>query len=257
MAADTAVTITSRLADGKDLIRVLTGVRKLQPVEKIQAGISVWGQGQIGNVDSDVWLDQFIRTKRDDYDSLESFAVLLRDELRRHIPALSPENAVDGTIGFHLCGFTELDGTKLPNFYHIHNGRSTSLERRGLRIDPTVINANHDFPPDISRRTLEQGMGYLTSNGDYRPYREIFGVLESLLDDFAGRTKGDLLIPMSSSLTDRSEWLRFKIETMARLYRLAGVRLQAGGDYVRLPTIGGEITTLTITSNGIKEYQTR
>lgn len=122
MAADSAVTFGRPLPDGKNLIRVLTGVRKLQPIDKLQAGVSVWGQGEIAGFDSDVWLDRFIRERHDKYDSIGSFAVLLQDELRKVIPPLNPEETPSGTIGFHLAGFVEVDGNKIPTFYHIHNG---------------------------------------------------------------------------------------------------------------------------------------
>lgn len=257
MAADTAVTIQMPLPDGKNLIRVLTGVTKLQPIEKLQAGVSVWGQGQIGGIDSDVWLDRFIRTKQNECDSIDTFALLLRDQLRKIIPAMNPEETHSGTIGFHLAGFAEADGKKVPSFYHIHNGRSTALERRGISIDPSLINANHDLPPSEVTAFLEKGLAYATSNGDYRTYREMFGILENFLNDLANRTRGRVLIPISSCLNDRSEWLRFKIETMANIYRMSGVRFQGSDEYARLPTIGGAITTLTISTSGIERYETR
>ena len=49
MAADTAVTMQI-----SGVTRVLVGVRKLQPIEKLNAGISIWGHGMIAGLHSDI-----------------------------------------------------------------------------------------------------------------------------------------------------------------------------------------------------------
>lgn len=77
MAADTAVTMLSRSTVTRSFERVYFGVRKLRPIFKIQAGVSVWGQGEINGVDTDVWLGEFITRREDDYNSLQEFAILL------------------------------------------------------------------------------------------------------------------------------------------------------------------------------------
>ena len=189
MAADTAVLITGRMPNGMCKQRVLTGVTKLQPISKLHSGISVWGEGRIGGQDSDIWLDQFIRRRESEYDSLDTFATLLQEELRTIIPDIDAERNPHGNIGFHLAGFTESGRRRVPTFYHIHNGKSQVLEARGVTIDPRKINANHDLPPQEVVRFLDQGRTCLIRNGDYALYLQIFEHLRQLLEDLATRTR--------------------------------------------------------------------
>lgn len=239
MAADTAVTFELPLPNGDRISRVLTGVKKLQPIPKLQAGISIWGTGEIERTDSDIWLARFIEANQNNYDSLSDFAILLQNELRRHIRKINIQKYPWGTIGFHLAGFVESNAEKLPVFYHIHNGRSQVLEARGLQIDPRKINANLDFPP----QRIPQGQVYIWRNGDFQMYAQLFDVLGTFFQDLARRTR--IAIPYATSLGDRAEWLKFQIQTMAHLYRLGKL----------LPVIGGEITTLTISPDGITSYE--
>jgi hypothetical protein len=87
---------------------------------------------------------------------VHDFVVLLRDELRICISRIDVKNRDEeyGTIGFHLAGFVNWHGQMTPTFYHIHNGRSLVLEKRGINIDPSTINANHDLLPEIAREEL-------------------------------------------------------------------------------------------------------
>lgn len=82
MAADSAVTETVNLNTGEERHRVLTGVRKLQPVHYLQAGISCWGLGEIQRVPTDIWLENFIR-QNSNINTLNDFAISLQNELRR------------------------------------------------------------------------------------------------------------------------------------------------------------------------------
>jgi hypothetical protein len=257
MAADSAVTITRPTEQGS-VTRVLVGVRKLQAIEKLDAGISVWGGGNIDGGDSDIWLDQFIRGRQNEYHSLKDFAILLQNELRNHLPPIDAEKNPGGTIGFHLAGFVESNGRKAPTFYHIHNGRSKKLEMRGEVVDGRMVNANHDIPPEEGRMILDSGMVCVIHNGDYQIYKEVFDYLHNFFSELEEKTKGQLLLPYSASLADRVEWLRFQIATISALYNFAGLR-NAAREIVKLPTIGGPITTLAISAldGHIVSYATR
>lgn len=54
----------------------------------------------------------------------------------------------------------------MPTFYHIHNGRSQMLEARKVFVDPKLVNANHDIPPELARELLGSG-AFVIHNGDY------------------------------------------------------------------------------------------
>ena len=217
----------------------------MQVIDKLNAGISVWGEGKIppnkpNNTPTDIWLQDFINSQRANYNSLNDFAILLENELRLHIAPINVKNDPLGTIGFHLAGFVDYNGIDTPTFYHIHNGISQALSARGVTVNPTIVNANHDLPPSIAQQALSKGIIYLTRNGDFTIYAALFQYLDAFLKKLS--VYGVLTIPHSRNLRDRAEWLRFQIGTMSELYRLSNLHL---------PTIGGKIDTLLITPSSV------
>ena len=243
MAADSAVMVPSLAPSGRWIPRPLTGVRKLFPIHKLQAGVSVWGLGKIDTIDTDIWLYNFIISNEGKYSTLRDFVFLLQDELRRYIPDIDPNSY--GTIGFHVAGFVEWKGRKLPTLYHVHNGRSQVLEDRGQasQIDPRRVNANHDISPEECEKLFDQGMACITRNGDY----EMYAALSELVEDFFSelREKG-FRVPHPPSLKARAEYLRFWIKTMSEIYNLSNI----------IPGIGGSVTSLIISERGIEGYET-
>lgn len=244
MAADSALTQTITLPNGNFTYCVLTGIHKLQVIDKLNAGISVWGMGAIppNNTQTDIWLQDFINNQRANYNSLNDFAILLQNELRRCIQPINVDNDRLGTIGFHLAGYVDYNGRETPTLYHIHNGISTALALRGIEIDPTIVNANHDLPPNIVQQQLSQGIVPLYRNGDWTTYAHLFAHVGEFLEALSQQS--GLTIPHSRNLKERAEWLRFQIRTMSELYRLSNLHL---------PTIGGKIDTLLITPSGIDD----
>ncbi len=260
MAADSAVTSDISLPNGGTETRVLMGVKKLQVIPKIKAGISVWGEGDIKFKDerypTDSWLKYFIEHRRDDYSSLKDFAVLLQDELRTCISPIDVNNYQEefGTIGFHLAGFVNWKGQMTPTFYHIHNGRSQVLESRGIRnYDPSIINANYDLPPDIARELLNYvDRPPIWRNGDYQIYAVMFGAIVDLFRNL--KANYDINMPYTISLDDRAKWLKFQIGIMTELF---DEFRDINHPYYSLSPIGGDIATLTISSNGKMKYNGR
>ena len=150
-------------------------------IPKINAGISFWGEGKIGRDTTDVWLSDFIYTRRDDYNDIHDFGILLQDELRKLVGELeesedSPEYRW-GKRGFHLAGFIQHEGKSVPTFYHIHNGLSETTPR----INPRIINANHDLPPERVLRHFSKNESPNVTNGELHLYRILF---ENLQDAF-------------------------------------------------------------------------
>jgi len=243
MAADSALTMPSLAPNRIVFPRVLIGVTKLFPIHKLQAGVSVWGLGQIGKIDTDRWLENFISSNEDKYYTLQDFALLLQDELRKYVPDIDVDSY--GTIGFHVAGFVEWKGRKLPTFYHVHNGRSQVLEDRGQasQIDPRRVNANHDISPEECEKLFDQGMAYITRNGDYEMYAALSELVENFFSEL--REKG-FRVPYPPSLKARAEYLRFWIKTMSEIYRLSNI----------VPGIGGPVTSLIISERGIDGYET-
>jgi len=233
MAADSAVTTTYNLG-GRRGHRVLTGVKKLQPIHYLNAGISCWGIGEIEGIDTDIWLENFIRD-HNGINTLGEFAVSLQDDLRRAVGTVG-----QNSLGFHLAGFVEKDGSRLPTFYHIHNGASQHPDIN-MRINPALFNANQDFPPEVCRA----GLFKITRNGDYNLYANLFEVVENFFN-LRVRPLG-IEIPHPMTLDSIAEYLRFQIKTVSEIYKLSNL----------VPGIGGPVTTLTIDEQGITSYETK
>lgn len=251
MAADSAITFLEPLPSGNSRLRVVMDANKLQLIPKLNAGISVWGQGsvRVGDdvIQMDTWIENFIAEKEDDYDSLDSFANLLASEARNYVQPIDVSQHPWGTVGFHLAGFVDYEGEPTPTFYHIHNGRSQALEMRGEIVDdPSVINANHDFPPYMARAFSGRLLWYRTRNGDLRIYNRLFGLLEAFLRGL--ERESQIVVPHSTSITDRARWLKFQIKTMAELYEFSNLEVRV---------IGGDIATLTITVDGTIDFHER
>jgi len=232
MAADSAVTFTNPIT-GLSYARP-NAAKKLHFIPYLEAGISCWGLGEIAGQPTDEWLLGFINNNNALL-TLQSFA----EELARQLNALIRDPGVGtGIAGFHLAGFEEYSGILTPSFYHIHDGVSTVLRGRGIAINTNQFNANHDMPPEIFRRDIGDGW-YITRNGDYVMYAEIFGSLQDYFESLAPR---GIIIPHSQNLEERAEYLVFQIRTMSEIYRLSNL----------VPGIGGGIHYLTINPDGLK-----
>jgi len=160
MGADSAITFRNRYVIdnlGRRRPLILLGGTKIFPIPKIHAGISFWGDANIGNSTTFEWLSNFIYSRENEYNSIHDFAILLQNELRNVVPELTePENSLEyryGKRGFHLAGFVEHEGEPIPTMYHIHNGLSETTPK----INPRVINANHDFPPKKVAELFSRG----------------------------------------------------------------------------------------------------
>ena len=91
MAADSAVTTESG--------RVWTGMQKLLPIYKINAGISLWGVAEIDDQDADIWLQNFIDNSIPDGITLWDMACLLASELNTAFGGPISER-----MGIHIGG---------------------------------------------------------------------------------------------------------------------------------------------------------
>jgi hypothetical protein len=238
MAADSAVTLTNTQT-GLSFAEPNLAV-KLQAIPYLNAGISCWGMGVIANISTDSWIDKFIASHKTTT-SLKDFV----DQLAQTLNAQLPQNITgQNRLGFHVAGYENCNGVATPSFYHVHDGPSTVLAQRGIIVNPNQVNANHDMPPDIFQQFQAKGLAWVTRNGDYLLYANIFGLLE----DFFGKlTPLGIRIPNSHNLNDRAEYLVFQIRTVSEIYRLSNL----------VPGIGGRIYFLTISPDGIYSQGTK
>ena len=228
MAADSAV--VSR--GGRRTVVRLNASQKLQTIPYLNAGISCWGRGRISGTPTDQWLTTFI-SSNSRRRTLRGFANELGRQLNIQLSA-----TITGSLGFHLAGYESYNGTLTPSFYHIHDGPSTTLQPRGINVNPNRFNVNHDFPPNLFA-TITRNNYYITRNGDYQFYAQLFNLLNNFFNCLYHTHS--IRIPGSHNLSDRAEYLVFQIRTVSEIYRISNL----------IPGIGGDIDYLTINSAGI------
>ncbi len=239
MGADSAITSRN---DG-EITDIEIGFRKVYEIPTINAGLSCWGNAQVGDVSLDEWMPEFLDTNEDNYKTIDDFALILRDEIRRYTLQIT---AIEGSLeyrfgnrGFHLAGFTDYQGRRTPSFYHIHNGQS----ERFSNIDPRLVNANHDYSPDFILNQFNQGVVPHTRNGAFQRYAQLFDTIINAImrmringqpirfPDFRDETQN---VEVSTRFVEF--WLRFVRE----FYALSNLE----------DIIGGPISLLTIQPNG-------
>ena len=120
MAADSAVTSTVPVPGGGTTHRVLHGVRKLQMITHLQAGISCWGMGTINGTPTDIWIQDFVARYRAATPDLHTFANLLAQELNNIFPPRSPNS------GFHVAGYVTTPAGNQPGRHSIAAIRAAS-----------------------------------------------------------------------------------------------------------------------------------
>jgi len=160
MAADSAVTVPP---SG----RVYIGAQKLLPVYGIDAGLSIWGEGVIGDNPADEWLQDFITSDVVSGVALWDMADRLAEKVNQAFGSVIPRR-----MGIHVGGFDEKDGIRGPAFYHVHNGHYHVELKHGEIVevpdeDPPIrkFRAHEDHPPTIS--VGEEWDYRMTRNGDF------------------------------------------------------------------------------------------
>ncbi len=234
MAADSALTVEEEGASGLKFKRTLQGADKLLFIPHLQAGISWWGLGSLPgaatDIHTDAWLADFIHAHTN-IDSMDDFAETLAHALQQAVQDIRKP------LGFHLAGYVDHSGQKLPTFYHIRN-----VEGRWPKYDfleQGFISA-HEIPP------TELGPGQVRGrrNGDYGVYAILSQAVEKELPAIKSWT--GLTVP-HQSLDGRLSYIVAWVKFVSDLY----------GSAMSLRTIGGPVHSLAITPEGhrYRKYQ--
>ncbi|MHA1972652.1 MAG: hypothetical protein ACTSW1_06660 [Candidatus Hodarchaeales archaeon] len=240
MGADSALTL--RNPHTYEITGIET-VQKIYHIPKINAGISCWGNGKVGEIPIETYLPAFIEERENEYSNIDEFATILKEDVSNYTPEITASvNSYEyryGNRGFHLAGFVDYNGTQVPSFYHIHNGVSETYSN----INPRILNANHDWPPNKVFKDFNDGIIPNIRNGDFLRYAQLFDSLWKTFQQLkvAGSPVnipsinkfGDLLLAYS-------EFVRFWIRLTRDVYALSD-----------LPEIiGGNISILSLKPNG-------
>ncbi len=255
MAGDSAITFPTVTPMNTWGERAFFGLKKVLPIVKLQAGTSYWGWTKMPpHTDEapwmDDWLAHFLQSNLSNYDSIHDLALLLEKELRNIVPRLFNEKGEENLLlrgGIHLAGYMEYKDEPVPCFWHIHNGISESLPDK--KLDPSLVNANFDLPPD---KVLKYNKSAVINNGDYEAFTRFFRVY---FQKYQKELRDEMKMTIPIHIF-RNEFWRAQIKFIASLYSIA---LDTSKILVTpIPkSIGGEVTTLSITPNGFLEYETR
>ena len=181
IGADSAATLRNPVTG--QITDIITDIRKVFEIPKINAGISCWGNAKVGAETLETWLPEFIEGQEDSYESIDDFAILLQDEIRQYTPEITaPVGSYEyryGNRGFHLAGFVDYQEKNIPTFYHIHNGLSEVIQN----INPRIVNANHDRPPQSVLKDWAQEKIPYTRKGDFIRFSRLFDVLYSTISN--------------------------------------------------------------------------
>jgi hypothetical protein len=147
--------------------------------------------------------------------------------------------------GFHLAGFIDHSGKKLPALYHVHTGHDPLGPQGPLQL-------YRDFP--YSRQggidRWEQDLNnyiFWLRNGNFQIYAQIFDGLNKLIMDLPTSANFICSDPMRYSRNDleaRARYLEFQILVMSELYKRSNKR-----EIIALP-----VSWITISSEGIQEF---
>lgn len=241
MGADSAATY--RNPETGEITDILTGIQKVFHIPKINAGISCWGNARVGDENLDTWLPRFIQDNEDSYESINDFSLLLQDEIRHYTPEITAQEGTYeyryGNRGFHLSGFVKYQEKNVPTFYHIHNGQSEAFRD----INPRIVNANHDRPPQSVINDWAQNKIPYTRNGDFLRFAQLFDALFGAINNLKVNNK-PISFPEPSKFDNIieafSEFVRFWIRLTRDIYALSNLA----------EIIGGNISILAISPSG-------
>ncbi len=228
MVADSALTWRFRHPSA-GLPRTLMGVRKLQQIPHLRAGISFWGCALLPTAEGDSlladdWMRHFVQ-QHADTQSLDEFAETLVQKLQ------ATASTIGEPVGFHLGGYAQKEDQSVPTLYHVRNCDGNALE--GYKLHEFVKGL--EWPQPQEEKTPPP---FWLRNGDYGAYAILFRPFDralSQIEQLVTKTP----IP-ARSLEGRMAYNALWVRLISDLYASA-----------ELPqTIGGEIYALGIGAGG-------
>nr|WAH99905.1 MAG: hypothetical protein OI716_00660 [Candidatus Methanoperedens sp.]WAI00059.1 MAG: hypothetical protein OI720_00505 [Candidatus Methanoperedens sp.] len=253
MVADTAVTIEDR---------PYIGFQKLFKVPLINAGLSIWGDDLADirpDVDADIWLQDFIDNHVTKDMSLWNMAEKLAKKLNDTIgKRFIKENK---RMGIHVAGFDIKNGLRGPALYHVHNGHYQVGYGNG-----EIITIPNESPPirefrahdDCNPKIYNKGEYTKRRNGDFAVYAYLNVDFKTIFENLQKET--NFIFPYPSTLEIRGEYLRFWVNTVKDIFRLSNLGIyrlsRRPPPMIDYTHIGGPVTVLTISEQGIKDYYT-
>lgn len=237
MVADSAITTIHtgmNLPSGNPIPKyVRFGAQKIIQVPNKPIGISFWGMGRIGEIPTDIWIDDFLKNKIDTTDDLETICTKLSDEVTNAC-FMAMQDCVGG---FHVGSVVGIN-TQIPTpvLYHIHRGHAGDI--------PGSFKLYKDYPNgqgitvDTYRNNLEQGMRYFLRNGQHTAFAHLQGSLINHIYEL--NIKHNIKLPFPENL-----------QTLERLNRMmVGIMCDLLAMSDQVASVARPISSLTIDLKG-------
>lgn len=245
MAGDSATTYSG---GQRSIVRF--DALKVLPIARQRAGISTWGEGQIGDLPIDIWLERWFEDRVVAEDTIETVSQRLVDTLN-HVLRLNTDRPSigDRRMGLHIGGWLRTESGSIPVLWHIHRGHQGD--------PPGELCLYRDYPengfanPRYAWNNYAEYLKHLRDssshfvvlrNGIYQPFaayqERLFWLLSELNDHFG------LGMPEFPTLEWWGEFVQFQVQTMVKLYHL----------YDGPEVIGGTVPYLLIPPDGPLAY---
>jgi hypothetical protein len=173
--------------------------KKLFEMGRLKGAIGYFGLAEVRCRPMADWLVSHLRQDRSP--SLASFSNNLAERLNIDV---SSQHRCSERSGFHVAGFTQ---ERRPEFWFVRN-----------ISDGGQITGSYEAREDFQGRdapTLQPGHAQIYRNGDIQPHAQLWSVLDEALEPLLNRPD---FRPIRSG-QDYAQWVRFKLEVIAYVYK--------------------------------------
>jgi len=232
-AADSRITLIPMSGKNTPTVLGYSKRTKLFHVPYLNAAVSYFGHASISSRYDwktkkhiynymDEFMRAFIRTQASRINRLDEFA----NELARHLNLKMAVGLCEKMAsGFHLCGFNQ-DG--LPEFWFIRNADTFNLadgSYSGIQKSYSLISEEFlardvaDFGFDGTNPDKVSNVGRIYRNGDIRIAQAVWTAIDQQILPWIKNFQGSFTIPSIDNPEEYSEYVKFKCEYLAYLYK--------------------------------------
>lgn len=213
---------------------------------------------EINGITTGKWLEEFIKENEGRVSSIEEFAEKLKDMVNKDIGDISNADMSDrdtsDSTGFHIAGYSNINGKKCSVFHHINNKLIDSFWDKNPR----------DHFEDDGRSDPDYFVpGKMIHNGHYLIFRRFLEHSKPLLEsitkttfdvilEYKERMDMNIKTPFTVDLTGYKNVLLTFLRIIHHMYEtFAEVNPELP------PVVSGEISYILISEHGIEKYDNR
>lgn len=244
MAADSSETITS--PDGRC---EFLEVDKIIFFEKLNIGISTWGDAEVNKVNINTWLENEINKFIKDRPTTDSLKNKYLKELAEYLARRLNEDTKDMVCGLHIGGYNYIDGKYKPGIFHVHNHDKANIpEIRRCIVETHRNGVNPDlFIAEPTKPVLEDGNAIHIRNGIYEKFALFFPAYSGLQRTFVDTIQ--LSYPQLRQ--ENLDLVKIEAENIANWVRLMCNTFSEAG---LAPFVGKKVRVLVILPNKHRKF---